>query len=364
MKTIKFVSKDKRQFSIALRKNVNSYFKERGISPKGDLNMYLKAFLMIALYLIPFIMLLAVPMNIWVAILFVSLMGIGMAGIGMSVMHDAAHGSFSGKKWVNDLLSKTIYMLGGNLFNWKLQHNIFHHTFTNIEGLDEDIQSRVVIRLSQHTPLRKIHRFQHFYSFFFYSLMTVSKLVRDFIQLRQYNKSGITQQYGANPNVEYLKMIGIKAVYLFVIIGLPTLLTPFGIWQVLTGFLLMHMIAGIIMSIVFQMAHVVEGTEQPIPDPEGNIENEWAIHQLYTTANFSTYNPFLRWLIGGLNFQIEHHLLPHVCHIHYPKIAPIVKKTAQEFGLPYHQNPSFSRAVLSHIKTLKILGRKEGQLIK
>lgn len=359
MKTIKFVCTDKQQqdFATAVRKNVNHYFREKGISIKGNLSMWFQTIAMLSFYIVPYILLLTLPMSNWAAILMVVFMGIGMAGIGMCVMHDAVHGSYSEKEWVNKMLGATMYLLGSNVLNWKIQHNILHHTYTNIEGQDEDIASRGPIRLSQHAPLKKIHHYQYIHAFFFYGLMTISKLTKDFTQLAAYNKAGITQQQHVNPTLEYLKMVFVKVIYLLAIIGLPIMFTEFTWWQVLIGFFIMHWTSGCILSTIFQMAHVVEGTEQPLPNAEGIIEGEWAVHELRTTSDFARNNLFLNWYIGGLNFQIEHHLFPNICHIHYRKIAPIVEKTAREFGFYYNLKPSFFDAIRSHVRRLKELGR-------
>jgi linoleoyl-CoA desaturase len=359
MNVIKFVCSDKHQqhFAAALRKNVNDYFRTNGISTKGDTALVVQTLVMLALYIVPFIVLLTVPMSVWIALLLAIIMGIGIAGIGMGTMHDAVHGSYSRKEWVNKMFGGTLYLLGSYVLNWKIQHNILHHTYTNIEGRDEDIASRGPIRLSEHAPLRKIHRYQYIHAFFFYGLLTLAKLVKDFTQLAKYNKEGITKQHHSNPKFEYAKMVIVKVTYLFVVIGLPIIFTGFSWWQVLLGFFIMHWVAGCILSTVFQMAHVVEGTEQPLPNVNGVIENDWAIHELLTTADFGRNNRFLTWYSGGLNFQIEHHLFPHICHIHYHKIAPIVEKTAKEFGYPYNAKPSLLAALASHIRRLKELGR-------
>ncbi|HET6991236.1 MAG TPA: fatty acid desaturase, partial [Bacteroidia bacterium] len=264
MKTIKFVDTDHLQFAATLRKKVNAYFKEKKISTKGNGSMIVKAIIMLGLYLTPFVIALIFPMNVWLLILLSVAMGIGMSGVGMAVMHDGMHGSLSKKSWLNKLFGNTMYIIGGNVFNWKMQHNIFHHTFTNINGFDEDIRSRVVIRMSQQEPLKKIHRFQYLYFVFLYSLMTLSKLVGDFFQLHEYNKSGITKEQNAKPGKEYMKLVASKVLYLIVAIGLPLVLTSFLWWQVLLGFLVMHLTAGFIMSLIFQMAHVVEGADQPV----------------------------------------------------------------------------------------------------
>ncbi len=285
-------------------------------------------------------------------------MGIGEGGIGMSVMHDAAHEAFSNKKWINTLFASTMFILGSNTFNWKIQHNILHHTFTNIFGYDQDIETKAVIRLCEHAPKKKMHKFQHVYAFFFYGLMTLSKLITDIFQLIEFNKSGITEEQNHKPKKELIKLISSKIMYFFILIGLPIIITDFKWWQVLLGFSILHVTAGMIMSTVFQMAHVVEGADQPLPHKDGIIQNEWAVHQLLTTSDFARNNLFLNWYVGGLNFQIEHHLFPNICHIHYRKIAPIIESTANDFGFRYNIKPSFLNALMSHVKRLKELGNK------
>jgi linoleoyl-CoA desaturase len=357
MQTIKFINKDKGQFTATLRKNVNEHFKTKGVSTKGNWKMLLKSAVMISLYLIPFILILTLPMSGWLMFPLSVVMGIGMAGIGMGVMHDAVHGSFSNKGWVNKLFGNTIYLLGGNKFNWKIQHNVLHHTYTNIEGHDEDIDPKAVFRMSKRSPLKKIHRFQHLYAFFFYSLMTLSRFTNEFKQLAKYNKKGITAQQGADPRREFNKLVLGKVLYFMIGLALPLIVSPFSWWLVLLGFLTMHLVAGLFMSVVFQMAHVVEEADQPVPSHEGIIENEWTIHELETTANFARKSRVFGYFIGGLNFQVEHHLFPNICHVHYPEISPIVERTAREFGLRYNENRTFFGAIGSHLRMMRALGR-------
>jgi linoleoyl-CoA desaturase len=142
--------------------------------------------------------------------------------------------------------------------------------------------------------------------------------------------------------------------YIFIIpvfvMGLP--------WQwVLGGFLLMHFTAGLLLSSIFQLAHVMTDCEFPTPTDERKMENNWAIHQLLNTANFSPRSKMIFWFVGGLNHQIEHHLFPHICHIHYKHVAPLVKETALEYGLPYYEQRTFMSALFEHARTLKQLGR-------
>ena len=358
MNTVKFTNTNKvhKQFVATLRKNVNDYFKENHISTRANFSMVLKTIIMLSSYVVPFVVVLTVPMSALMALGLCVLMGIGIAGVGMGVMHDACHGSYSKHQWVNNLLGGSLYLLGSNVLNWKIQHNVLHHTYTNISGLDEDINSKGPIRLAEFMPLKKHHRYQFMYAFVFYGLMTIAKLINDFTNLFYYNKMGLVKSQNVNLRKEFLKMLTRKVIYLMIIFGLPIWLTPFTWYQVLIGFFIMHWVASIILSFVFQLAHVVEGAEQPLP--EEHIDSEWHVHQLKTTADFARNNKVLGWYVGGLNFQIEHHLFPNICHIHYHKLAPIVEKTAKEFGIPYNLQNSFFSAFASHIQRLKELGRE------
>lgn len=357
MITVRFDNKNKleREFVSTLRQKVNAYFKENNISTKANTKMVIKSIILIATYLVPFVLVLTIPMNNWMALACVTVMGIGIAGVGMGVMHDACHGAYSRHHWVNNLLSGTLYLLGSNVLNWKIQHNVLHHTYTNISGYDEDIDNKGPIRLAEQMPLKKIHRFQFIYAFFFYGLMTIVMLTNDFIRLKRYANMGLVHSQDKKINAEFAKMLIRKILYLTVVFGLPLWLTPFNFWQVFLGFFIMHWVASIILSLVFQMAHVVEGADQP--ESQKEIPSEWHVHQLRTTSDFARNNKFLSWYVGGLNFQIEHHLFPGICHIHYKQLAPIVEQTAKEYGIPYNLKPSFRAALLSHVHRLKDLGQ-------
>jgi len=357
MDTLRFIEKDKqeKQFANALRKNVNDYFKQNHISTKANGKMVVKTIILLSMYVLPFILVLTIPMTNWASLACSVVMGIGIAGVGMGVMHDACHGAYSRKHWVNELFAGSLYLLGSNVLNWKLQHNVLHHTYTNLSGYDEDIDSKGPIRLSSKMPLKKYHRFQFIYAFLFYGLMTVVMLTNDFSRLYNYSKMGLLNTQNKKMKAEFIKMLLRKIIYLVVIFGLPLWLTHYNFWQVLLGFFIMHWVASIILSFVFQMAHVVEGAEQP--DVEPTIHTEWHVHQMKTTSDFARNNRLLSWYVGGLNFQVEHHLFPGICHVHYKALAPIVEKTAKEYGMPYHSQPTFRAALLSHIHTLKVLGR-------
>ena len=343
-----------RQFGAQVRSRVHAHFKGMGISQKADHRLWPKVAVMTGLFLLPLIAILMIPMSAWIALALALLMGIGMAGVGMAVMHDGLHGASSRHAWVNDLLGGSMYMLGSDAFTWKLQHNGAHHTHTNVDPADQDIDPPDLLRFSDHAPLWRVHRLPHIYAFFFYGLLTVVKLGNDFLSLAKASRDPKHATY--NFPRAYVIMAGVKLAHLFVFIGLPLWLTPFAWWQVLTGFLVMHFTASVIMGVVFQLAHVVEGAQQPLPDGEGIIHTDWTEHELLTTANFAPRNRFITWFTGGLNFQIEHHLFPYISHLHYPAIAPIVQRTADEHGLPYNVKRSTREAVRSHMRRLYQLG--------
>ncbi len=356
MKVIKFVGKDQKLFAATVRKNVDNYFKENKISSKGDSRMGFKVAFLLALYILPFVFMLTQSVSVWLSLILWAIMGIGMAAIGMGVMHDATHSSLSKKKWLNKLVSYgSMYLIGGNVFNWKIQHNVLHHTYTNIDGFDEDIEPKGSLRLSKLTPWKKIHRFQFIYAFPLYCFMSLARMVNEFSQLHKYNQNGLTKANGSTPAKEMRHLVLSKIFYFALMLGLP-LVCGIPALLVLSGFLIMHFIAGFLMSVIFQLAHVVEETQYPQPNADGFVENEWMIHELQTTANFARKSSWLGWMVGGLNMQVEHHLFPNICHVHYSAISPIVEQTAVEFGIPYNENRTLFGAIASHVRLLKTLG--------
>ncbi|NEW79108.1 MAG: acyl-CoA desaturase [Gelidibacter sp.] len=357
--TISFSRTEKAIFFKTLNKRVNAYFKENELKRTGNWKLYTKAIIMFGLFLAPLIVILTVSMPQWALLLLTVVIGIGMAGVGMNVMHDSNHESFSNKKWVNKIMGSSMYILAGNVYNWKVQHNVLHHTFTNIPGYDEDIDAGRIIRFNKNTKWMKIHQFQKYYSFFLYGLLTINwAITTDFRQMHKYLKRKLSYGKFPNPATEWTTLIVTKIIYYLLWIVLPLLVLDIAWWKVLIGFFVMHYTAGIILSVVFQLAHIVPMADMPLPDKEGNLEHTWAVHQLYTTANFAPNNKFVSWYTGGLNHQVEHHIFPHISHIHYGKIAKIVKETALEFNLPYNEYKTFHKAISEHFNQLKTLGAK------
>ncbi|MBK9177413.1 MAG: acyl-CoA desaturase [Flavobacteriales bacterium] len=353
---IKFVPNEKTDFHSTVRARVDAYFKEQGISPHANAALVVKTIVLLGLYLVPFALLLLIQPSLLWALALWAIMGFGVAGIGMSVMHDANHGAYSAYERVNWWLGHTLNLLGGSTHNWKLQHNILHHTYTNITHVDEDIEDRLVLKFSPHTRRRWFHRFQWAYASFFYGLLTLYwVLAKDLVQFAQFTRDGVDPGSPSRRRITLARIVALKLAYFAVFVGLP-IAAGLPWLQVLTGFLIMHFISGMILTLVFQLAHTVEGTEHPLPDAQGIITDDWAAHQMRTTMNFSPGNKLISWYVGGLNYQVEHHLFPRVAHVHYPAIAPIVRRTAHEFGLPYLENRTLSEALRSHFKLLRRIG--------
>jgi linoleoyl-CoA desaturase len=355
----KFSNKDSNKFFRTLNKRVNYYFKESKIRKTGNWKLYLKAVIIFSMFLVPYFVIMIFDPNQWISLMFIILSSIGMAGVGMNVMHDGNHGSFSNKKWVNKLMGSSIYILAGNAYNWQIQHNVLHHTFTNIHGHDEDLAAGRILRFSKHSKWFPHHKYQQFYSFLLYGLMTINwAITGDFVQTIRFLKRKLSFKKLISPKKQWINLIFTKIIYFTIWIVLPMVFLNLVWWKILIGFFILHYIAGVILTIIFQLAHVVEKVEMPLPSNLGNMKNSWAIHQLFTTSNFSTNNKILNWFSGGLNFQVEHHLFPKISHIHYKKISKIVKKTALEFNLPYNEYRTTRDAIKSHFNFLKLMGTK------
>ena len=354
---VRFNTQVKPEFFRELRTRVHNYFQDNNISPKGNANMVIKTVFMCSLYFIPLAFLVTGAIsNLWISYLLWLLMGLGMAGIGLSIMHDANHGAYSNNKTVNKIMGYLVNFLGAFHVNWILQHNVMHHSFTNIDGYDTDIDNSF-FRFAPQQPRKKFFRFQIYYAPVLYGLMTFYwYLSKDFQDLVSYNKKGVLKKHGYRYGGQMAHLILNKLWYTVITLVLPMILLPFAWWQVLLGFLLMHYVSGLTLALIFQPAHVLEETSFFEPDEQGSVENNWAIHQMKTTANFAMKSKWFTWLIGGLNYQIEHHLFPNICHVHYSKISKIVRETAAEFNVPYHQHKTFARAVGSHFRLLHALG--------
>lgn len=355
---LKFINTSRSQFFATVRQRVDAHFTEQAISPHANGAMWAKALFFLIGYALLYSLILSNQFGLWTMLGMAIALGVFAACIGFNVSHDAMHGAFSANAGINRLLGSSFYLLGANPYIWKITHNIVHHTYTNIPGHDEDIElAPGLVRLDSQEKLYPWHRYQQWYTFPLYSLASLSWVFRkDYVKFFK-NQIG-HHDTASHPRREYVKLFMSKALYYVFFLILPLLVLSVAWWQVVIGFVLMHLAEGLVLGLVFQLAHAVEGTTFPLPDERGNIQEAWAIHQMYTTANFAPRSTLAAFICGGLNRQIEHHLFPKVCHIHYPAITDIVKQTAHEFNLPYLENHSFGSALYSHFRLLKKLGRQ------
>ncbi|GAO43192.1 fatty acid desaturase family protein [Flavihumibacter petaseus] len=356
MKKLTFNNKQA-DFSKTLNRAADQYFSSRQLAKTGNWRLYSKTIVLISVAVLAYLVFLFIPMNLGWMFPLGLLLGVTSACIGFNVMHDANHQSYSSRKWVNQTLGFSLNALGGNSFIWKYKHNVIHHTYTNIDGIDDDIAKSPLIRLCPSQPWVRAHRFQHLYTPVLYALSSlIWVLVQDY---DKYFRPRLGDQAMAEkmPLNEHIIFWVSKAMYLAFYIVIPIVVVGWLPWLVF--FLCLHVGLGLTLAVVFQLAHVVEGpTFETAHDHEHKkIEDEWAIHQIKTTANFSPNSRVITWLVGGLNYQIEHHLFPRVSHVHYPALSKIVRATCAQFNLPYHCMPDFASAVNSHFKQVKQLGR-------
>jgi linoleoyl-CoA desaturase len=329
------------QFYQSLKLSVDEYFETNGIKRTGDWRLYIKTITLIGAAIAMYCSLMFFPVAPLLALVICALMGFTFASIGFSVMHDANHGSYSTKSWLNDLIGLSANALGASSFFWKQKHNIIHHTYTNVDGIDDDIAKSPIIRQCETQKWVPAHKVQHLYLVPVYALSSIFWLF--FMDFTKYFTRKIyTTEAWKMTTKNHVIFWATKICYFVFYMIIPMIVWGFGPW--LLGFFSLHVVMGLTLSLVFQLAHVVENTEfeNVALDETKHIETAWAEHQIKTSSNFSMNNPVISWFVGGLNFQIEHHLFPKVSHIHYPAISKIVMDKCAEFNLPYNNYKSVS----------------------
>ncbi|WP_157729894.1 fatty acid desaturase family protein [Bacterioplanes sanyensis] len=340
-----------RRFYQQLSQQVQHMLEQQGEAKTGNRQLWHKALIITAIYVASYLGLLLVePANS----LFWLLHGVATALVGFNIMHDGAHASFSKIAWVNRCAALTFNVIGSHRFYWAQKHNRSHHSFTNVMGVDEDIDAFGLIRMSPHQAHHGFHRYQHLYvwllypftSLFWFFVLDYKAYYREKIATRQYSQSQTWH--------DHVEFWASKITYLLVYLWLPAQLLG---WQTtLLGFLLMHFVLGTLFAVVFQLAHVVEQAEFPAPNQNGVLPYDWAHHQLATTVDFAPNSRWLTWALGGLNFQLEHHLFPRISHVHYPAIHRLLCQCQQAGQLSIKQYPTLGQAIQGHYRHLRQLG--------
>lgn len=348
-------SHDNSPFTAALRSKVNEYFASARKPMTGNSQLYVKTAILFASAAALYVSLVFITLPVWLSVFFCALLGMNLAAIGFNVMHDGSHGSFSKKKWVNTVMSYSLNLMGGSAYFWKQKHNEIHHSFTNLEGIDDDIDIRPFMRTNEAQPRYWFHRFQHIYWVLLYGLGYLAWIITgDFAKYFTMKIGGIRIRRMSVK--EHIIFWGSKLLYGFFFFVLPVFTQ--GFLATLLGYFIMAFVCGWVISIVFQLAHVVEETDFPAPAADNRVmPSSFTVHQLLTTANFATKNKVITWLLGGLNFQVEHHLFPKISHVHYPEISKVVKDVCRSFNVPYNEYPGFFCVVKSHVRHLRKVGR-------
>jgi len=347
--------KDNKLFHQDILKKVKEYFEATGVSDKANWFMYFKSFFYLGVLTGAYLLLILGGFSLWINNLLWIVIGLSSVFTAVNVGHDAIHGSYSKRKWVNKLMGHSFSMVGANPYIWSKTHNIVHHTYTNIDGHDEDIESVPFARLSPSQKWLPIQKYQYIWLLLLYPLGTLAWVFKkDYVKFFQKQIGNYNNSH--HPKREYFYLFFFKLLYYFIFIAVPIMLIDMPWYVVFGGFVLGHLFEGFAIAIIFMLAHVVEKAQFPVPESDGLINYNWAVFQMHTTANFGRDSWLTAFLTGGLNFQIEHHLFPNVSHVHYPEISKIIEKSAKEHDVPYYDYPSFYDAFKSHVRLLKALG--------
>jgi linoleoyl-CoA desaturase len=342
-------------FQAEVRRRVDEFFESTGRRRRDVPQMYVKTAILIAAFVALYALLVFVAQTWWQALPLAILLGLTTAGIGFNIQHDGGHQAYSEHAWVNKLMAFSLDLIGGSSYIWHYKHGVFHHTYVNITHEDTDIDLGMLARMTPHQKRHWFHRWQHFYIWPLYGLFVIKwHLFDDF-------RDVITGRVGEHRvprprGWDLVAFIAGKVTFLTLAIGIPLLFHR--LWVVFLFYGVVAAVLGSVLSVVFQLAHAVEDAEFPMPQEDtGNMEHAWAIHQVETTVDFARRSRVAAWLLGGLNFQIEHHLLPRICHVNFPALSPIVEETCREFGIKYNEHESFRAGVASHFRWLRQMGR-------
>ncbi|MBZ5553088.1 MAG: acyl-CoA desaturase [Acidobacteriia bacterium] len=341
-------------FQMEIRDRVEEYFRSTGRRQRDCPQMYLKTAILLAGFAGLYILLVVVARTWWQALPLAFLLGLSTAAIGFNVQHDGGHQAYSNFPWVNKVMAMTLDLVGASSYLWHWKHGVFHHTYVNITGEDPDIDLGIVGRQTPYQRSFGFHRWQHIYLWPLYGFMAIKWHLYD--DFRDVITGRIGDHRIPRPRGRDLVIFLLGKITFFTLVFvIPVLFHP--MWVVLLYYGATSVLLGIVLSVVFQLAHTVEQAEFPLPGGgTGSIENAWAVHQVETTVDFSRHSRMAAWLLGGLNFQIEHHLFPRICHVNYPAISRLVEETCHKFGLKYNENKSFWAGVASHFRWLRQVG--------
>lgn len=343
-----------RNFQKTLNERVNAYLRDNHLPGRDVPAMYLKTAVCLAWWLGVYLLLLLGHFSLPVNIILCLVWALSIGAVGLNVTHDANHNGFSDHPQINKLFSYSAETIGFSGFRWRIKHNVWHHTYTNIAGYDDDVETYGTMRLTPRAPWKPLYRAQAWYFPLVYGMIGFDFIFRDFLMVFL-GKTDANHVYPKMNASEKVTFWAGKVWFFGIMLVLPMLVFPW--WQVLIGFLIVMLTVSIILGVFFQLAHINGDAAFAVPvgDPP-HIENEWAVHQVEAAVDFAPHNWLLFHYVGGLNYQVEHHLLPHICHLNYPRLAPIVRATCEEFGIRYNYYPTWRAALAQHVQELRLLG--------
>jgi len=346
------------EFHAELKRRVELFFHETGRPQRDHPAMYVKAAAILTCFVLSYCLLVFAVSTWWQAVPLAVLVGLATAGIGFNVMHDGGHGAFSRHAGINKAAALFMDLIGGSSYLWHWKHGIFHHTYVNLTGHDVDVDMGRLARLTPHQPWWPPYRWQHWYVWPLYGVMAVKwHLFDDF-------RDVLTGRVGPHrvPRPRGWDLVTFlcgKSAFLSLAMGIPLLAHPW--WVVLIYYAILTTTLGLVLSIVFQLAHTVDGASFPGPPGQARrLERPWAEHQVEATVNFMRHNRAASWLLGGLNFQIEHHLFPRISHVNYPAMSEVVERTCREFGVAYREHRTLGSGIASHVRWLRRMGSRGG----
>jgi linoleoyl-CoA desaturase len=348
-----FASDD--DFNQAVRRRVDQYFASLPRKPRDCPRMYLKTAIVLLWLAASYTLLVFFATSWWSALPLVVSLGLAMAAVGFNIQHDGGHHAYSDRPWINRFMARSLDVLGGSSYFWARKHNVLHHNYANIMGHDDDIDLGVLGRLSPHQRRLPFHKYQHVYLWALYGFLPMKwQLYDDFRDLATGRVGG--RRFARPRGWDLAVFLGGKTLFFSLALAAPLLWHP--LWAVLLFYLAASLIQGTTLSVVFQLAHCVEEAAFPLPGSDtGRMPTGWAAHQVESTVDFARRNRLLSWYIGGLNFQIEHHLFPRICHVNYAALAPLVEETCREFGLKYREHATVRAGLVSHFRWLRRMGR-------
>jgi linoleoyl-CoA desaturase len=341
-------------FPKVLRRRLDRFFAEGNISPKADGMMWTKIAVGLSVLAGSWIAIYAFRPDSWKFVALYLLGGLAQTFLLLNIAHDSNHNAISSVPTVNKTLNYVFDLCGISSYMWRILHHRGHHSCINVHGEDDALTGRGLFRFDPHEPRTPLHRFQHIYALFLYAFFSLDYVfVRDFEAFFFPTHDYLTRD--KHPAREYAILFAGKAFYVTYMLLLPVLVLGKSPLLVGLAFLLVHLVVGLSVSLVFQTTHTVDSTHFPT----GRNEFENGVYHIFaTTADYATENPLVGWLTGGLNHHIAHHLCPFVCHTHYAPLTKIVRETAAEFGVPYRQHPTMTRAIRHHLILLKQLGNE------